>query len=108
MQAGLAIKRWVAASLVPAPDSAVACNIRRGKSPWTDGVHLLWSAWLFITPLFGGGDYTLQWLALTLASYPLFLAMYARTVLAPRRRAWPYPLGKIGKAPCGERVCQDV
>ncbi|MDQ2702183.1 MAG: sensor histidine kinase [Pseudomonadota bacterium] len=89
------LRHWVATSLVPAPDSAVACNVRRGKSPWTDAVHLLWSAWLFITPLFGGGNYTLFWLALTLASYPLFLVLYARTVLASRRSAWPYPLAMI-------------
>ena len=89
------LRRWVAASLVPAPDSSVACNVRRGKSPWTDAVHLLWSAWLFITPLFGGGRYTLFWLALTLASYPLFLALYAKAVLSSRRDAWPYPLGMV-------------
>ena len=89
------LRRWVAASLVPAPDSSVACNVRRGKSPWTDAVHLLWSVWLFITPLFGGGRYSLFWAALTLASYPLFLALYAKAVLASRRDAWPYPLGMI-------------
>ena len=52
------IRRWLAASLAPAPDSSVAANLRRGKSPWSDWVHLLWSVWLFITPLFGGGHYT--------------------------------------------------
>jgi two-component system sensor histidine kinase DesK len=86
---------WAAASLRYAPDSAVACNVRRGKSPWTDGVHLLWSVWIFITPLFGGGQYTLRWVALTLASYPLFLWLYARTLLVSRRAAWPYPLAMV-------------
>src|SRR3546814_11648358 len=95
MQAGLAIKRWVAASLVPAPDSAVACNLRRGKSPWTDGVHLLWSAWIFITPLFGGGHYGWRWVAITLASYPLFLLFYAKVLLSPRRTAWRYALAMV-------------
>jgi len=103
MQAGLAIpaplrdrlRGWVAASLACAPDSAVACNLRRGKSPWTDGVHLLWSVWIFITPLFGGGHYTWRWLALTLASYPLFLALYVKTLTSPRRNAWRYPLGMV-------------
>jgi len=86
------LRARAAAAFAPAPDSAVACDLRRGKSPWAHGVHLLWSVWLFITPLMGGGDYDLRWLALTLASYPLFLALYAKTVVAPRRRAWAYPL----------------
>src|SRR5690606_12465196 len=84
------------ASLVPAPDSAVACNLRSGKSQWADWVHLLWSAWLFITPLFGGGHYTSRWMILTATTFPLFLALYARTLLAPRRAAWRYPLGMVG------------
>jgi two-component system sensor histidine kinase DesK len=89
------LRAWAAASLAYAPDSSVACNLRRGKSPWTDGVHLLWTAWLFITPLFGGGRYDLHWLALTLASYPLFLVLYAKTLLASRRTAWVYPLAMV-------------
>jgi two-component system sensor histidine kinase DesK len=89
------LRGWAAASLAYAPDSSVAGNLRRGKSPWTDGVHLLWSVWLFITPLFGGGHYGLEWAALTLTSYPLFLALYAKTILAPRRTAWIYPLGMV-------------
>jgi two-component system sensor histidine kinase DesK len=89
------LRGWAAASLAFAPDSSVACNLRRGKSPWTDGVHLLWSVWIFITPLFGDGHYTWRWTGLTLASYPLFLALYAKTVTAPRRNAWMYPLGMI-------------
>ena len=104
MQAGAArdprslrdrLRGWAAASLAYAPDSSVACNLRRGKSPWTDGVHLLWSVWIFITPLFGGGHYDLRWIALTLASYPLFLLLYAKTLVAPRRSAWMYPLGMV-------------
>ena len=89
------LRGWAAASLAFAPDSTVACNLRRGKSPWTDGVHLLWSVWIFITPLFGNGNYTWRWAGLTLASYPLFLALYAKTLTAPRRNAWRYPLGMV-------------
>jgi len=33
------LSRW----FQPAPDSAVANVVRRGKSPWTDAVHLMWS-----------------------------------------------------------------
>ena len=85
------LRAWLA----PAPDSATACNLRRGKSPWTDGVHLLWSVWIFITPLFGGSGYSWRWIALTAASYPLFLLLYAKTLLAPRRTAWRYPLAMV-------------
>jgi two-component system sensor histidine kinase DesK len=87
--------QWAARWLAPAPDSSVACTLRRVKSPRTDGVHLLWSAWLFITPMLGGGSYDWQWLWLTLASYPLFLALYARRLLAPRRTAGLYAVGMI-------------
>ena len=104
MQAGAArdprslrdrFRGWAAASFAYAPDSSVAYTLRRGKSPWTDGVHLLWSVWIFITPLFGGGHYDLRWILLTLASYPLFLLLYAKTLVAPRRSAWMYPLGMV-------------
>lgn len=82
------LRRWMA----PAPDSAVAEDLRRGKSPWAGAVHLLWSLWLFLTPLFGGG-YDLRWLLITLLSYPLFLWLYAKVLLAPRRHGWRYAVG---------------
>jgi two-component system sensor histidine kinase DesK len=82
-------------AFAPAPDSAIARDLARGKSGWTDAVHLLWSVWIFITPLFGGGGYDLRWSLLTLASYPLFLWMYAKTLLAPRRIAPRYALAMI-------------
>ena len=84
------IRGWFA----PAPDSVVAAQLLRGKSPWTDAVHLLWSAWVFIIPLMGG-HYSVRWLGLTLLSYPLFLLLYARTLLAPRRNSARYPLAMI-------------
>lgn len=83
---------WLRRRMAPAPDSAVAEAQRRGKSPWTDGVHLLWSAWVFITPLFGGG-YGWKWVGFTLLSYPLFLWLYAKALLAPRRHGWRYAIG---------------
>ena len=85
------LRRW----MMPAPDSAAADNLRRGKSPWTDGVHLLWSMWIFITPAMGGGNYDARWFALTLASYPLFLWLYAQTLLAPKRISWRYPAAMV-------------
>ncbi|MGY3040423.1 two-component system sensor histidine kinase DesK [Rhodanobacter sp. TND4EL1] len=82
------IARW----FVPAPDSAVADDLRRGKSPWADSVHLLWSLWIFITPIFDHGlrGYTLSWLLFTLVSYPLFLLLFAKVQLAPRKTAHFY------------------
>lgn len=79
------IARW----FTPAPDSAAADDLRRGKSPWTDSVHLLWSLWIFITPLFDHGvqGYTLTWLLCTLGSYPVFVLLFAKVQLASRRTA---------------------
>jgi two-component system sensor histidine kinase DesK len=78
--------------LSPAPDSAVGNALRRGKSPWIDSVHLLWSIWVFMTPLFNGG-YTWKWVAITCATYPVFLLMYAMTLLSSRRTSQYYALG---------------
>ncbi|WEN16485.1 sensor histidine kinase [Rhodanobacter sp. AS-Z3] len=85
------ISRW----FLPAQDSAVADDLRRGKSPWADSVHLLWSLWIFITPMFDHGlrGYTTTWLLFTLASYPVFLLLFARMQLASRRTAYRYAWG---------------
>ncbi|MER2178853.1 MAG: sensor histidine kinase, partial [Stenotrophomonas maltophilia] len=88
---------WLASLLRPAPDSAVAELLRRGKSPWSGAIHLLWSVWIFLTPVLGNG-FTLRWLLLTLASYPLFLLFYAKVMLAPRHHAWRYALAMIAMA----------
>src|SRR6476619_4763867 len=80
--------------LKPAPDSQLADAMRRGKSPQSEFIHLLWSAWVFITPAFGVG-YGRTWLLLTLLSYPLFLWLYAMTYGAPCRRARWYPLAMV-------------
>ena len=85
------LERW----FTPAADSAVGDDLRHGRSLWTHAIHLLWSIWLFITPLMGGGEYDARWFAITLASYPLFLLLYAKTLLASARRAWWYPLGMV-------------
>jgi len=84
--------------LSPAPDSAVANVVRRGKSPWTDAIHLMWSIWVFVMPAFGGGHYDRRWALITLATYPLFLFLYARTLLASRRRSplYAYAMAALG------------
>ncbi|MBS0433131.1 MAG: sensor histidine kinase [Proteobacteria bacterium] len=81
----------------PAPDSAVSDNVRLGKSPYTDWVHLLWSIWIFVTPLFDHGlaGYTRTWLAFTLATYPVFLFLYAMLLVASRRRTAWFALGMV-------------
>src|SRR5690242_17920359 len=77
-----------------APDSHLADAMRRGKSPQSEFIHLLWSVWVFITPAFGIG-YTRLWLLLTLLSYPLFLFLYAKTLVAPRRHVPWHALAMI-------------
>jgi len=86
------IAAFIRRQFTPAPDSGVAGDIRHGKSPWADCVHLLWSLWIFITPMFdhGTAGYTRTWLSITLVSYPAFVLLFARLQLAPRRRAHLY------------------
>ncbi len=84
--------------LRPAPGSVVADALRRGRSPWVDAVHVLWSAWVFVTPAFMPGGYDLRWLALTAASYPLFLLLYAKTLLAQPTQAMRYALAMVALA----------
>ncbi|MEE7560314.1 hypothetical protein HH299_11850 [Xanthomonas sp. Kuri4-2] len=76
--------------LRPAPDSQAAARLRQGQSPWMDAVHLLWSAWVFVVPLFSSRGYTVAWLGWTLLSYPLFLLLYARILMAPRSTLYRY------------------
>ena len=85
------LQRW----LPPAPDSIAADAIRRGRSPWVELVHLLWSAWVFITPAFAPGGYSGRWWLLTAVSYPLFVAFYLRVLLAPAQTAWRYAAAMI-------------
>jgi two-component system sensor histidine kinase DesK len=82
--------------LQPAPDSVVGQSIRRGKSPASDAIHLLWSVWVFITPLFSSPGYTLSWLGFTVLTYPLFLLLYTRSMTAPRLDGWKYGMAIIG------------
>lgn len=68
-----------------------------GRSPWVDFIHLLWSAWVFVIPAFGDGDYgfTLRWLLLTALSYPLFLLLYSLALVRPMRQAWQPALALV-------------
>ena len=81
--------------LSPAPDSVMGWSVRHGRSPWTDMVHLLWSAWVFITPAFSPGGYSARWWLLTAVSYPLFVLLYTRVLAAPARSSWRYAAAMI-------------
>ncbi|MET3652434.1 two-component system sensor histidine kinase DesK [Dyella japonica] len=63
----------------------MAIGLQKGKSPWVDAIHLLWSVWVFVIPAFD--HYTLRWALLTLLSYPLFLLLYAQCCVSSRRRS---------------------
>ncbi len=81
--------------LTPAPDSAAARSMRRGKSPWVDAVHLLWSAWVFVVPIWNSDGWSTRWIATTMVSYPLFLMLYYKSVVASRRTVRAYALALV-------------
>lgn len=87
------MRDWLKTWLTPAPDSPVGSNIRKGKAAWVDLVHLLWSVWVFITPLFD--RFTLRWVVLTLVSYPIFLALYLSYCVASRRYSHRFALALV-------------
>jgi two-component system sensor histidine kinase DesK len=87
-----AVRTW----FTPAPDSEAARNIRKGKSPWVDAVHLLWSVWIVVTPIFD--HFSWRWVWLTLASYPIFIALYAKCCVASQRQTLIYALAMIALA----------
>ncbi|GLQ46922.1 two-component sensor histidine kinase [Dyella lipolytica] len=86
------IRNW----FTPAPDSYAAQSVRKGKSPWVDAVHLLWSVWVFVTPIFD--HYTWTWALFTLLSYPIFLLLYAKCCVASRKSTQVYALAMIALA----------
>ncbi|HXD36272.1 MAG TPA: sensor histidine kinase [Rhodanobacter sp.] len=89
------MNRRIAAFFLPAPDSLAAAAFRQGKSPWVQAVHLLWSFWLFVTPLWSSEGWDARWLVCTLVSYPVFLLLYYMSVMAPRSMARGYALAMV-------------
>jgi two-component system sensor histidine kinase DesK len=89
-----AVRQQLRAWFTPAPDSLVAISVQKGKSPWVDAIHLLWSVWVFVIPAFN--RYTWQWAVVTLVTYPLFLMLYAKCCLASRRSSRYYAFGLVG------------
>ncbi|KAF1723138.1 sensor histidine kinase [Pseudoxanthomonas wuyuanensis] len=88
------LPRW----LTPQPDSLAAHDLRMGRSPWLQAIHLVWTVWVFLTPAMSGGafGYTALWALLTLVSYPLFLWLYAMALIAAPRRARACALAIVG------------
>ncbi|NII09129.1 sensor histidine kinase [Oleiagrimonas sp. C23AA] len=74
-----ALVQW----LKPDPSSMIERSRARGRTPWMDGVHLLWSVWIFIVPLFNHG-FDMRWLGFTLATYPIFLLFYYKCLSSAR------------------------
>lgn len=83
------------AMFTPAPDSLVAHDIARGQPAWSRAVHLLWTSWLFITPMFEEHGFTRRWFVLTLATYPLFLFLYAKCVTTSQRFSGWYAVAML-------------
>ena len=83
------------AGLRPAPDSIIGCALRHGRPAWSEGIHVLWSVWVFVVPMFSPQGYDLRWLLITLLSYPVFIALYAGALLLPARRSPWCALGMI-------------
>jgi two-component system sensor histidine kinase DesK len=69
--------------------------LRQGNPSWIAAIHLLWSVWVFIVPVFTSHGYDLRWALLTLLSYPLFLALYWGAFWLPRRWITACALGLI-------------
>ena len=89
--------QWASRWFKPAPGSLAEQEQRLGRPVWIMFVHLVWSIWVFLTPVFAGGVYgfTPRWAVLTLLSYPLFLWLYATSVFASPQRAYAAAAGMV-------------
>ncbi len=67
--------------LKPAPDSMVAHMRRAGHQPKWQALNILWSIWLFLTPLFTAVGPEFVW-SLVLG-YPVFLLLFALIHVRP-------------------------
>jgi two-component system sensor histidine kinase DesK len=92
-----ALPRRFTGWLTPEPGSIAADDLRMGRPPWLNAVHMAWSVWVFITPAMSGGayGYTTRWALLTLVSYPLFVWLYAKSVVSAPRKAHTCALAMI-------------
>jgi two-component system sensor histidine kinase DesK len=84
----IAVPRW----LYPANDSLLAHAMRRGRPVWSEMVHICWTLWVFIVPMFSPSGWDLRWAVLTLVSYPLFIALYVAIQIRPMAHVGAYAL----------------
>ncbi|HJU26158.1 MAG TPA: hypothetical protein VJ722_05750, partial [Rhodanobacteraceae bacterium] len=76
-----------------APDSVVGRSCATQHSPrrrWIPAVMLVWTFWIFTTPIFSREH---DWLAPTLVSFAIFLPLYWRAYFGPRRQVLWCALG---------------
>ena len=86
------IATWWSRARQPAPDSVLGLALAQGRPAWGELIHVMWSVWVFVVPMFSPYGYDLRWALLTLLSYPVFLALFCGELLWPRRRApWVSP-----------------
>lgn len=78
-----------------APDSVAARSISKGKSRWVDAIHLLWSAWIFVMPIWDTDGWSARWIAITVTTYPLFLLLYFKAGIAPQSHVRAYGLAMV-------------
>lgn len=76
---------WFPKWFSPAPDSLLMHSCARGQPAWTEFVHLLWTMWVFVVPVFSPRGYDALWWTLTALSYPTFVALYVGTLVLPAR-----------------------
>lgn len=79
------------AFLRPAPDSMVALYRRCDSNPRWHALNLLWSLWVFFTPLVSHVDARFWWSIAI--GYPLFVLLFALVQLRPYREAGFYVAG---------------
>jgi len=81
-----------------APDSVIGrSSATQGypRSRWIPAVMLVWSIWIFATPMFSGQH---RWLWPTLASFVVFLPLYFRAYYGPRSQILWCALGMAALA----------
>ncbi|HJU25044.1 MAG TPA: sensor histidine kinase [Rhodanobacteraceae bacterium] len=76
-----------------APDSVIGRSCATQRSPrgrWIPVVMLVWTLWIFTTPIFSNER---NWLAPTLVSFAIFLPLYWRAYFGPRQQVLWCALG---------------
>lgn len=81
-------KHWSTGFLRPAPDS-MYCHMRRsGLEPRFYMLNVLWSAWVFLTPLFDSVGPAYWWSLII--GYPIFLVLFVLVHLRPYSESMLY------------------